>query len=102
MHVAMAGMAVTHMVVPVIVTVPMITMVVIMVIVSETIRRLPHTVKLAMAGGRGHAAFYCRGRGAAGSWASRRFIWSNCGESVRSDESCVAGTAASMRSISAI
>lgn len=63
----MAGMAVTRMVVPVIVPVPMITVVVIMVVVSDTIRRLPHTVKLAMAGGRGHPAFYCRARGAGGS-----------------------------------
>ena len=88
------------MIVPVIVS--MISVLVIMVVMPDAIRRLPHTVKLATAGGHGHAAFYCRGAGAAGSWASRRFICWNCGESVRSEASCEAGTAASMRSISVI
>ena len=90
------------MIVPVIV--PMISVLVIMVVMPDAIGRLPHTVKLATAGGHGHAAFYCRcrGGGAAGSWASRRFICSNCGESVRSEVICEAGTAASMRSISVI
>ena len=49
------------------VLVAMITVVVIMAIVLETIRSLPHTVKLAMAGGRGHPSFYCRAAGAGGS-----------------------------------
>jgi len=86
------------MIVPVIV--PMISMFVIMVVMPDAIRRLPHTVKLATTGGHGHAAFYCRCGGAAGSWASRRFVCSNCGESLRSEAICEAGTAASMRSIS--
>jgi hypothetical protein len=33
-----------------------------------------HTVKLVAAGRHGHVPCYCRGGGAAGSWASRRFI----------------------------
>jgi hypothetical protein len=103
----MAVSVIVPVIVPVIVSVimPVITVVVIMVIVvvvSDTIRRLPHTQKLATAGGHGHVAFYCFGGGAAGNWASLRFICWNCGESVRSEASCEAGTAASMRSMSAI
>jgi hypothetical protein len=88
------------MIVPMIV--PMITVVVIMVVASETIGRLPHAFNLATAGGRGHAAFYCRAAGAGRSWASRRFIAWNCGESVRSEESCAAGVASSIRWMSAM
>ena len=85
------------------VVMPMITMVVmIVVILSDSIRRLPHTEKLATTGEHGHAAFYCRCGGGGGSWATRRFICWNCGESVRSDVSWEAGTALSIRSMSAM
>jgi hypothetical protein len=63
----MARVGVAPMVVCMIVPMTVIAVVVIMVVVSDTIRRLAHMVKLATAGGHGHAAFYCRGVGAAGS-----------------------------------
>jgi hypothetical protein len=100
-----ACVGVTGMAVPGIVPVvmPVITMVVmIMVILSNSIRRLPHTEKLATTGEHGHAAFYCRCGGGDGSWATRRFICWNCGESVRSEESWEAGTALSIRWMSAM
>jgi len=99
--VRVAGMAV-RMIMLVGMIVPVITVLVIVVVVSETISRLPHTLNLATAGGHGHAALYCRVAGAGGIWASRRFIAWNCGESLRSDESCEAGIASSMRWMSAM
>jgi len=40
---------------------------VLVIVVSDAIRRLPHTGKLARPGRRGHATCYCRGGGAGGS-----------------------------------